>query len=527
MMKTKNMFWVALSMTAALVMTACTSDDNMVETPAAPQAEVKTIPYSVTVNGGGAATNRATVDGDMKTLKFADGDKLYIMSSSTHYDVRGVLTLKSGDAGKSSDATFEGTISYEGYASPDDDLELYATLVGTKDKASNFNDAKDMVLYSSYPDDAFCADVNEAVEEYSVLMGTSTYSAKSFTLKQETAFLNFEITFEDGTTAGTKLLAYVSNEGYTIAADWVTTKTVDGKVMAKFVLPVSCTTTLSNASVGISGKASLPINDATLEGKVYNIRRTQELPNPYATAHVGDLFYSDGTFSSTLVAGKTPIGVIAYLGTDNFTENGTTVGGSPFVGHGLVLCLKNAASGIAWSTDVFSHDYTGNALVNDVAGLKRSTGVSGYSATVALATDAKHPAAAAARNYTGLTAPTGTTGWFLPSAQQWLKMIEGLGGLTDGAPNFEEDYFDSSHEGMDKWETALQKAGSGNYDSMKSEFLAYYSSSEYLYLSSIFEAVCLYVDPTGNEYHSAGFMWGGSHKTYTSSFLRVRPILAF
>ncbi len=30
-MKMKNMFWAALSMTAALVMTSCSSDDNMTE----------------------------------------------------------------------------------------------------------------------------------------------------------------------------------------------------------------------------------------------------------------------------------------------------------------------------------------------------------------------------------------------------------------------------------------------------------------------------------------------------------------
>ena len=56
-------------------------------------------------------------------------------------------------------------------------------------------------------------------------------------------------------------------------------------------------------------------------------------------------------------------------------------------GHGLVLCLKNAASGVAWSTNTSSQAFTGNAFVTDATGLKRSTGVSGYSATAALAAD--------------------------------------------------------------------------------------------------------------------------------------------
>lgn len=76
-MKTKKLLWATLSMTAALMMTACSSDDNdTTEAPVAPST-TKTIPYTVTV-GGDKATTRATVDSDNKTLRFATGDKLYI-----------------------------------------------------------------------------------------------------------------------------------------------------------------------------------------------------------------------------------------------------------------------------------------------------------------------------------------------------------------------------------------------------------------------------------------------------------------
>ena len=270
-MKTKNMIWAALSMTAALVMTACSNDDNTVETPAAPQAEVKTIPYSVTVGqGGDAASTRATVADDMKTLKFAAGDKLYI----TGENISGVLTLKSSDEGKSSGATFEGDLTYKGGDSPASDLPLTAFLVGTSNKGWNIEDGK--VTTFSYLNSAYCTDVNDAVEKYSLLMGSSNYSAKSFTLKQQTAFLNFEITFEDGTTSGTTLSAVVSNNGSAIATANVTTTIVGGKVVAKFVLPVmSGATTLSSATVKMGDKAALTINDATLEAKVYNVKRTQ------------------------------------------------------------------------------------------------------------------------------------------------------------------------------------------------------------------------------------------------------------
>lgn len=257
-MKTKNMIWAALSMTAALVMTACSNDDNTVETPAAQQAIVKTIPYSVTVNGG--AGTRATVADDPsdattyhKTLKFATGDQLYI-SSDSRTDLKGTLTLKAGDEGKSNGATFEGSITYTGDA-PEGTTEIKATLVGSSNVGVQITDGK--VTGVSYPSDAYCDDVAEAVQKYSNLTGTSTYSSKSFTLTQQTAFLNFEITFVDGTAENTTLSTVVNNNSTDICTANVKTKKDGEKVVAKFVLPVAGTTALSGATVKMGDKEAI------------------------------------------------------------------------------------------------------------------------------------------------------------------------------------------------------------------------------------------------------------------------------
>ena len=164
--------------------------------------------------------------------------------------------------------------------------------------------------------------------------------------------------------------------------------------------------------------------------------------------------------------------------------------------------------------------------VDDVNDLKRTDNVSGYTNTATLTADeetaAKYPAASAARNYTDLPAPTtGTTGWFLPSAQQWVKMIEGLGGLTDGAPNFPSSWFDNDHTAVDKWEAAFEKAGSGNYDSMI-PYRWYWSSSEY----SANYAVTLRVDATATG-AGYGFFWRYDNKDDSDTYGRVRPVLAF
>lgn len=152
------------------------------------------------------------------------------------------------------------------------------------------------------------------------------------------------------------------------------------------------------------------------------------LPSNVVTSpQVGDIYYSDGTFSSTLEAGKTPIGIIAYVGNDEYTEKGN--GG----GHGLVLALKDAsidaqwASDDKWEVDLNMTKITTGALATTAGNISGYTNTN----TITEAGNATgYPAAWAAKNYTP-AAPTGSTGWFLPSAGQWYKILQNLGGVTE------------------------------------------------------------------------------------------------
>lgn len=138
-------------------------------------------------------------------------------------------------------------------------------------------------------------------------------------------------------------------------------------------------------------------------------------------------------------------------------------------------------------------------------------------------TAVKQTAAYQARNYTGLTAPAGTTGWFLPSAQQWVKMLEGLGGLAEGDIKW-RSWFNNDHTAADKWETAMAKAGTKGtaYDSVTDDYLWYWSSSEY----SASIAVSLLVDATGTG-TGYGFYWNNDNKDGSNTDDRIRPVLAF
>lgn len=321
-MNTKNIFRAALSMTAALMMTACSSDDI---NKAAPQGEGKIIPFEATVSGG--ALTRATVDNDNMTLKFATGDKLYI----TGTNIKGVLDIQTGTGTAS--ATFSGDLTYTGSGSPASDLALTATLVSAQQTSGTeiSVDANTGAVTLNYPTTAYCADVATAVQKYSNLTGTSTYGRKSFTLAQQTAFLNFVITFNDDTQAATTLSAVVKNGETTLCTANVTTALESDKVVAKFVLPVAKGTTLNSATVQLGDKNAISFGtNETLEGKVYNVKKNAawdgDLSNIPASALVdgNTLIVHDGMILSGQLNGNYKITIAdgATVTLDGITING-------------------------------------------------------------------------------------------------------------------------------------------------------------------------------------------------------------
>ena len=402
-MKKNSFLWAALSMTAALVMTACSNDDNANESPVQ-QSTVKTIPYSVTVNEG--ATTRATVESDNKTLKFADGDKLYISGT----DIQGVLDIQTRWG---TFATFSGDLTYSGSGTPASDLSLTATLVSAQQNVGTevSVDAAGAVTVN-YPSTAYCSSVNDAVQKYSNLAGTSTYSAKSFTLNQQTAFLNFVITFEDGTTTGTGLSAVVSNNSAAVCTANVTTTTESEKVVAKFVLPVAKGTTLSSANVKMGSKAAISFGASqTLDGKVYNVKKTQAAAYTMAAAATsadkGKLICADGHIHANgadAACTKARVAKIIYIGTT----------GHATYSHGLALALTDEGQ-MAWQAAI------------DACSAKNTS-----------------------------TPVTGAT-WLLASEDQWNYMLDtngagsytalrdGFSGIT-GASNLHNDYYWSRTE---------------------------------------------------------------------------------
>lgn len=416
-------------MVAALMMTACSSEDQtttMPQMPTDPTAQAQTIHYTVSVSQGDKASTRATVEDDMKTLKFAAGGKLYI----TGTDIQGVLDIDAGDGTTTgpgtASATFSGDLTYTGEGSPADDLALTATLVSAQQSASLTTDDKLVTVDANgavtvnYPTTAFCTDVNDAVQKYSKLTGTSTYAARSFALSQGTAFLNFSLTMNDGTATATDITATVKNGATTLSTATVTTTTEDAKVVAKFVLPVAASTVLSGATVSVAGSIVTIVRGIdgetpiTLSPKLYNVKRTMAIA-------IGDFLNKDGSITPTkqTSGANESYAVIAYVGSVN-----------KYFSHFLAIALE----------DVDNNDHTWAQALTAVGTYAAAHPVTIGSTTYNTSTtgDTYYDRVANNQSASSATATAIQTGWRLPSVTDWRYVFDGLGrikgelNLSDG-----------------------------------------------------------------------------------------------
>ena len=185
---------------------------------------------------------------------------------------------------------------------------------------------------------------------------------------------------------------------------------------------------------------------------------------------VGDVYYSDGDMShqsESLISGKTPIGIVGYIGSNYWTEKNTKANG--IGGHALVMCLKtigstgttNRGSDYPWKT---SNTDDNRSKVNTsalIVGSSTQSYGSGYKESVALNNSA-HPAAQGALAYNTLKAPSTSTGWFLPTAGQYYAIMHAIGGYPSSGWNI-NDFVSNMTTVSSKVNTALRKVGANNY----------------------------------------------------------------
>ncbi len=138
-------------------------------------------------------------------------------------------------------------------------------------------------------------------------------------------------TTANGTVSGQKLFSTTATQGIMVVAPNST---------------VTFTNTSTDKDEWKTKSVSITINEGN---KVYfgeaQLKR-QHYDETY-TMKVGDIYYSDGAMthqSEALASGKTPIGIVGYIGSDYWTEKDVVISGKPVGGHALVMCLKTIGS---------------------------------------------------------------------------------------------------------------------------------------------------------------------------------------
>lgn len=302
------------------------------------------------------------------------------------------------------------------------------------------------------------------------------------------------------------------------------------------VIPPSAESTFSSTSEGDDAWSGDVKITAAANGVGTGTAKIKATKVDYTyTMEVGDIYYSDGAItkpkdediSAARANGKTPIGVIGYLGNNKWTESGT---GSGYGGHALVLCLRNIGSngttdmgsGYRWYSSNEDCHRTKVDTGDKIRGSSDKDYGSGYKETTDLvAKGIAFEAANAAKNYTVLPAPTNRcTGWFLPSAGQYYAVMSQLGGGISPDTWEINEFFGNMTDVSRNINAALSKVGPDQY----TEF--FQGTNTWVWTSSEYSsALAVSIDSGVDDAKGSGSVRFFSRaKTYTSP---VRPFLAF
>ena len=439
-MKTKNIFKAlafAILMPAMLLTTACgketVNDEN---------TDGKGFALPVTVNvtrGGDDATKATYTDNGNGTgsLGFSAGDQLFVGGNYDDWNKRFAGTLDyDAESGK-----FKGTIYTQ-----DDTYKTYEDLFGNSDYTiatllpAGYKDHGYLVSNTNDPDaqyDDFVEESNEYTLATSKADGVAQFSYEysynynnGFALSPHNAILNFTIT---GLAASTSVNVSLTSMAYIITG----TVTTNASGNATFAAGINDGLNLQPFSLTVGGKnITIVSSDKVVEeGKIYNITRSA-LTYPIAlsavtSSYVGSVVTTDGNVYATVAAAstasKTAVAVIAYVGTAGSVDASS----GTYKGLAIALSDANSGSNCQWANSDEGYANCLNGIGGQTGAIATALGFkNGITCTSTLTaaghSSHTHAAATAAASNNGTTAPTGTSGWFMPSMGQWNLIVQGL-----------------------------------------------------------------------------------------------------
>ena len=325
---------------AVLLATSCSKDNdsenNVVNNPTAGDdvhivsttSETPTIPFSITVGKSSNSLSKATVDASTLTQTFETGDQLVISGT----DISGTLTLKSGDEGKSTGATFEGELSGDGVASITDATPLTATLTN----ATNGNEGKEL------SDVQFAKSLAEAFQKYGYWTSSFKYGERNnVELVENTVFLRVKPFYGENK-------ATINGTSYDVQSD--------GTI---YLAVKSGTTLTSNLFSG--SKTVTNENDKVVK----NIDRSDVLPSLFSVAVDKQIRFSKGNlqYKASSKDWRFAENQWDYIGSDNKNISETYDGYIDLFGWGMWLDGQNPTN-----TSGNSEDYLPSVTAGEFSG---------------------------------------------------------------------------------------------------------------------------------------------------------------
>lgn len=279
-MKTNNIL-KTLALPVAVAMTlltaSCSSEDNAIEQPSTARHE---IPVTVSVTRSSEATTRAIYDSSTKTVKFSEGDKLFVKGQEATASIfSGILSYSADTPGK-----FSGTITTtNAYTGTADDLftsanesSIEATLLPsdyeTYDYLSVAGSDANRWLVTNYTEALVSAATSEETKKLAIeQLGYEQaiyYSDGKFTLMHKNAILNYSIS---GLDANTTYTPTISNDERSVTGSF----TSDASGNAYFAVPFWPPIQAKTYTLSIDGFKDIAVADKDIfAGHVYNVSRT-------------------------------------------------------------------------------------------------------------------------------------------------------------------------------------------------------------------------------------------------------------
>lgn len=212
----------------------------------------------------------------------------------------------------------------------------------------------------------------------------------------------------------------------TVLPENTTDKTVTWTSSESSIAGVDDNGTVTAVSAGTAVITATTVNGRTAECTV----------TVQAAPMIGDYFYSDGTWSTELDENKTPVGLVFYIG-DITAEDAALATEYPGCIHGLVVSLNNTnADGTTWQNAYESYGATVNSWVESNSGygsINDASLANGYNNTKAIEAFNADPANSGwpveavleIVNYRNTHPVENTSGWYLPSAKEWILLSAG------------------------------------------------------------------------------------------------------